>query len=399
MSGIPTHPGSDGQIACIDLVKVVAAQLIVWHHLVLYGPLPRAARPQAESLFGWLERDGRLAVYAFLVIGGYLGASALIPHPARPRAARESGGFVAQVWARYCRLAPTYLVALGCALAAASLARRWMSDVDTPAAPALADVLAHVVLLHALLDVPALSAGVWYVAADLMLFALLAAIAWVGRIVATWIGPAPGATVIVASVVMLTLVGWGVCSRIESLDDWPIYFFGAYGLGVLARWSRLEHTEPGQNGDDPGDGDRWTWIATLLALGAIAVWPETRPQALVAVAVAVLLAGLPRALPSPDRPAAPRRAWQRCARRWLNAASQRSYALFLIHYPVSLVAGAFFTQWLAGQGVRSSEGASVSAGALIGVVLTWGVCLVAADLLYRLVKGVRLTRTRTAVAA
>ena len=397
MSGIPSHPGSDGPLASIDLVKVVAAQCIVWHHLVLYGPLSRAARPQAEGLFGWLERDGRIAVYVFLVIGGFLSASALMPHPSRSRGAGDLAALLAQIWARYRRLAPTYLVALGCALAAASFARRWMSDGDTPGVPTIADVLAHVVLLHSLLDIPALSAGVWYVAADLLLFALLAAIAWTGRLVSSWIGPGPGETVIVASVVMLTLVGWGVCSRIETLDDWPIYFFGAYGLGIVARWSRPGPLDQASCRDEAVDTDRWSWIATVLALGAIAVWPETRPQAFVAVAVALLLAGWPRAVPAQDGPASLPRL-KRSALRWLSAASQRSYALFLIHYPVSLVAGALFAQWLGSQGPGSSAGESVSAVALAGLIVTWLACNVAAELLYRLVEGLRLARRSPVVA-
>ena len=355
MSGISPQPGRDGQIVAIDLVKVIAAQVIVWHHLVIYGPLARAARPHAEDLMAWLERDGRAAVYAFLVIGGFLGASALMPHPTRARGATGPGAFVAQVWGRYRRLAPTYLLALLVAMVAAAFARHAMNDADTPAAPGIDDVLAHVFLLQSLLDMPALSAGVWYVAADLLLFTLLAAIAWSGRAVASRTDAGRGAGVVAAAVVALALLGWAVCGRIEALDDWPVYFFGAYGLGVIVRWSWAEQA----------GSDRWAWVATALAIAAVALWSQARPQTI--------------------------------ARRWLKAASQRSYALFLIHYPVSLVAGALFTGWLAGQGGRAALGSGISVAAAAGLFLTWVACNLASDLLYRLVERSVARHPRTAL--
>ena len=386
MSGISPQPGRDGQIVAIDLVKVIAAQVIVWHHLVIYGPLARAARPHAEDLMAWLERDGRAAVYAFLVIGGFLGASALMPHPTRARGATGPGAFVAQVWGRYRRLAPTYLLALLVAMVAAAFARHAMNDADTPAAPGIDDVLAHVFLLQSLLDMPALSAGVWYVAADLLLFTLLAAIAWSGRAVASRTDAGRGAGVVAAAVVALALLGWAVCGRIEALDDWPVYFFGAYGLGVIVRWSWAEQA----------GSDRWAWVATALAIAAVALWSQARPQTFVAVAVALLLAGLPRWFPAEGRqPPATR--WQTIARRWLKAASQRSYALFLIHYPVSLVAGALFTGWLAGQGGRAALGSGISVAAAAGLFLTWVACNLASDLLYRLVERSVARHPRTAL--
>ena len=394
MSGIPVHPRSESQVVTIDLFKAIAAQVIVWHHLVLYGPLARAARPQAEGLIAWLQRDGPAAVYAFLVIGGFLAASVLLPEPTPTRGPVGPVAYLSQVWARYRRLAPPYLVALVCAIAAAAFARQGMIDPDTPAAPALEDLLAHVLLLQSLLDVPALSAGVWYVAADLLLFSLLAAIAWAGRAIAGRVGPRRGATVVIGLVLMLALLGWAFWCRIPALDDWPIYFFGAYGLGVIARWSRSERFDPGRFPASHGDAARWGWIATVLALGAIALWPEIRPRAFVAVVVAVVLAGLPR------------RGWDRASssvaapsglsliRRGLKAASRRSYALFLIHYPVSLVAGTLFANWVAGQGASARQGGGIGGAALIGLVLTWVACLLASDLLYRLVERAGSARRR-----
>ena len=73
-------------------------------------------------------------------------------------------------------------------------------------------------------------------------------------------------------------------------------------------------------------------------------------------------------------------------RRGLKAASQRSYALFLIHYPVSLVAGVLFANWAADRGPSAVGGSTVSVAAVVGLVLTWLTCLLASDLLYRFVE-------------
>ena len=53
----------------------------------------------------------------------------------------------------------------------AAMARLWLADDAIPAAPTFTQVLAHVLLLHGVVDVPAPSAGVWYVAIDLQLYA------------------------------------------------------------------------------------------------------------------------------------------------------------------------------------------------------------------------------------
>ena len=398
MSGVLVPPRSEGQLLAIDLLKVVAAQVIVWHHLVLYGPLARAARPQAEGLIDWLQRDGPAAVYAFLVIGGFLAALTLLPEPTPLRGPSGPGAYLALVWARYRRLAPPYLAALVCAIAAAAFARRGMMDPDTPAAPAAEDLLAHVFLLQSLLDVPALSAGVWYVAADLLLFSLLAAIAWAGRAAAGRVGAQRAAILVAGLVILLALSGWAIWCRIPALDDWPIYFFGAYGLGVIARWSRSERFDPARFPTGQDDAARWGWIAVMLALGAVALWPEVRPQAFVAVVVAVGLAGLPRRgrvrAPAP----AAARAWFPPIRRGLQAASRRSYALFLIHYPVSLVAGTLFANWVVDQGGSAGQG-SIGVAALVGLVLTWAACLLASDLLYRFVERAGSARRRALLPA
>ena len=158
---VTTHSVLAGRLPAIDLLKVLASQAIVWHHLVLYGPMARTARPVAEPWIDWLADHGRAAVYAFLVIAGYLAAGALLPRPGQPARIAGPAGGLQIVLRRYRRLAPPYLVAVGLAVAVAAFARWAMTDPDTPLAPGAGQLIAHALLLHDLLGYPALSAGVW----------------------------------------------------------------------------------------------------------------------------------------------------------------------------------------------------------------------------------------------
>ncbi len=65
-----------------------------------------------------------------------------------------------------------------------------MTIDSIPAAPHVAQFIAHLlVAFHNILDVDALSAGVWYIAIDLQLFALLVIVLWIAR--AAWAGASP----------------------------------------------------------------------------------------------------------------------------------------------------------------------------------------------------------------
>lgn len=68
-----------GQFGVINLLKAVAAQLIVLHHLAFYGRMADHARPLMPDLIDWLADDARIAVQVFLVIGGFLVAKSLGP--------------------------------------------------------------------------------------------------------------------------------------------------------------------------------------------------------------------------------------------------------------------------------------------------------------------------------
>ncbi|MFY7942592.1 MAG: acyltransferase family protein, partial [Burkholderiaceae bacterium] len=61
----------------VDAIKLMAAQIIVWHHLCAYGPLADAAAFVWPDLASLLYNKGRLAVQVFFVLAGYLAAQAL----------------------------------------------------------------------------------------------------------------------------------------------------------------------------------------------------------------------------------------------------------------------------------------------------------------------------------
>lgn len=313
--------------------KALASQLIVWHHLVHYGPLPDALRERLPALMRWLDTQALMAVQVFLVISGYLAARSLWPAPGEPRVSVRE--WPARVGRRCARLLPVYVLALLAAALAAAVARAWMVDEDTPAAPTLAQVLAHAALLQDVVDQPALSAGVWYVAIDLQLFALLAALAALaGAAMRPRAGGTAGLVLVVAGVAASLLV----FNLMPEGDMWAPYFFGAYGLGVLAAW---------------GERRRVVVTALLLALVGAALLLEWRDRiALAGVAALVLLW-------QPGRAALSRSALQPLAA-WL---AKVSYAVFLLHYPVSLLASAAAMRW-------APDDDAVHIAALVAVWLT-----------------------------
>ena len=156
-----------GRMPLIDALKGIAAQIILLHHLVSYGPLAESLGRQFPLATGLLFDYGRMVVQVFLVIAGFLAAKALAPE-LRPRPANP----VLLIWKRYLRLAPAFIAAMALAVAAAAVARQWTASDAVPAAPTLLQFLAHALMLHGVVDVPSLSAGVWYVAIDLQLYAL-----------------------------------------------------------------------------------------------------------------------------------------------------------------------------------------------------------------------------------
>lgn len=328
----------------VDVGKAVASQLIVLHHFALYGPMSDVASPLLGGLLVWLVDHARLAVQVFLVVGGYLAARSLLPQPgAEPT--RRGGSLLLTLGHRARRLLPPYVVALLAAVWCAWCARSLIDYPTIPEAPTLWQFTANLLMLQDVLEENALSAGVWYIAIDFQLYAMLALLcAWRAssavdaRRRGVW-------TALV--VVVMTAASLASFNLDRELDIWGIYFFGAYGLGIMAQWA----------GSGGSQARLWRWVLAGLIVLALAV--EWRSRIALAGAVALVLAlGAGRRIALPEalmRPVA-----------WL---SRISYTVFLLHYPVSLVVGAaFYRLW------PDSPGLNV-----LGLLVAWGLSLLAGD--------------------
>lgn len=323
----------------IDALKAVASQLIVLHHLSSYGPLSVTMREAFPGTMGWLFEYGRMAVQVFLVIGGFLAARAL---------SDQGQGLAVSpfglIWKRYLRLAIPYLAAIALAIIGAAVADNWLDDEAIPARATFSQWLAHVFLLQSLLGFDSLSAGVWYIAIDFQLFALMALLLWLGRV--RYIAPGLVLALAIASLFWF--------NRDTSWDNWAIYFFGSYGLGAAAWWAS-------------GRKQLSAWLGVIATITIAALIFDFRLRILLALGVALLL-GFSR-----------RGGWLETwpASKSLAFLGQISYSVFLVHFPICLLANAAFFQ----SGWTSPLAASTM------LLATWAVSMVVATLFYRWIES------------
>jgi len=326
----------------INLLKAVAAQLIVLHHLAFYGPMADHVRLILPDLIDWLAGSARIAVQVFLVIGGFLAAKSLAPS-AQPVMVDPLGA----VWRRYAKLAPPFIAATLIAAVASVLANQWMEHHSISAPATVSQIAAHAVLAHGVLGFPSLSAGAWYVAIDFQLYAMVVVILWLaarisGPVRRAWLVPS-----LVAIGSALSLLHFNLDS---DWDNWAPYFFGSYSLGLAAWWA--------------GDPRRKTRGAVLVqaaiflpALLALAVNFRSRLALAMMVACTLVIFGRTQFSDGGRLLAA------------VNALARTSYSVFLIHFPVCLLVNAAFTRFvppdpvLQGVGMLTAWGASLAAGA------------------------------------
>lgn len=303
--------------AVIDCTKGLACAAIVWHHLAFYGPMADVVEPLLPALIEWLDQDARMAVQLFLVLAGYLAAASLAP----TGLARHSQ-VLPQIARRFVRLVVPLAVALVLAVLISTLIRPWFDHASMSAAPSLFQLLAHALLLQGIVGEESLSAGVWYVSIDFQLFALTALLFAMSR----WFRIEPGSTASArptpgqAVVVLLAAASlWGF-NRDADFDNWAVYFFGAYGLGMMAFWA-VRAARP------------WAWSALMALLLGIALWLEWRTRIALAGATALALVAVMRSprLYSMSGPAR------------LQQLGQMSYSVFLVHFPVCLLVNAVVT--------------------------------------------------------
>jgi peptidoglycan/LPS O-acetylase OafA/YrhL len=344
------------QYCLIDGLKVLAAQIIVLHHCVSYGPLALAASLQLPNVSSIMFDYGRYAVQVFLVVAGYLAAQSVEKAIAIRHSNLSSFGaqLVMQLAIRrYLRLVGPYVVALLITMVCAALARQWSADEYIGQTETIAQVLAHLFLLQGVLGYESISAGVWYVAIDWQLFTALAVIYAVCQRQMVRIGVT--SILIVASLLYF--------NRHASFEDSFIYFIGAYGLGILAYWAGSLNTIQ-KSINHASVKKILIAITIILIVSALhSVW--LRNYLALGVAFLLLYAGN-RSYPHPQ-------SWLASAMQW---ASARAYCAFLIHFAFILLVNTA----LIALGVQSPA-VAVAAIGLVSV-LSW----IAANYLYRWVE-------------
>jgi len=337
------------QFGLINLLKAGAAQLIVLHHLAFYGPMSDHARALLPSLIDWLSNHARIAVQVFLVVGGFLAAKSLAPsgHAGYADPLRA-------VWRRYAKLAPAFLAATLVAAVASAWAARWMSHDSISAPATLAQLSAHALLLHGVLGFPSVSAGAWYVAIDFQLYALMVLALWVGGIVEgkrplAWLMP-----VAVAFGVTLSLLYFNLD---PEWDNWAPYFFGSYGLGVMAWWASDARRKPG-----------YAVLLMLMVLlpAVVGLALEFRSRIALAAVVACVLFLFGRV-----KTVSNGRGWT-----LINRLGKISYSVFLIHFPVCLLVNAAFMRFVPAEPELQA----------FGMLVAWGFSLAAGAVFYRWVE-------------
>jgi peptidoglycan/LPS O-acetylase OafA/YrhL len=331
----------------IDLLKVFASQIIVIHHLLLYTPMSPILQVEWPDLLGFIANEGRYVVQIFLVIGGFLAAQALFSLFDKDRAVA--------VWPlfkkRYLRLAKPFWVAIAVAVLLGWLGSKIAVHDEISSLPGFTQLLAHVFLLHDILGVEALSAGIWYVAIDLQLYAVLVLIAWASQKTGglKFLEPAHALLLLACAMGVASLLMW---NRNAEHDEWAWYFFGSYGLGVVAYWAQRE-------------GKVFFSSLLIACVLGIALWIEWRERLLLTGATALLLMNSARV----ERFVA---LIAQGPVRWLG---DISYSVFLIHYGVLVFASS----------VVIALGLTSVAEMLLAFVATWVVSVAAGWVLHRVV--------------
>ena len=325
----------------IDALKAICCLVIVSHHLAIYGPMSDIAYPLIPILMDGLRDYGRIAVQIFFVIAGFLSAAKLAPH-GLPLIVTP----LELIQQRYLRLIMPYFAALTLAIACAALAKVWINHESIPSTPNLFQLLTHALLLHDLLNQEALSAGIWYVAIDFQLYVLTILLLWFCK---QSDNPYLSSRILsLILVVTLTSASLFFFNRDSYWDETALYFFCAYGLGILIDWASISQ-------------HRIFWSIMLIALILAALAIDFRSRIAVAGSVMVILTVAQHYgfLESKYIPG------------YLSYLGRTSYSIFLVHFPISLIVNAAFFRFLPHQPIIHLFGMIIAIGASIvtGILL------------------------------
>jgi peptidoglycan/LPS O-acetylase OafA/YrhL len=351
----------------LDAIKAMGCLVIVLHHLSMYSPMFDRVLLLAPTEWAVLYNHGRLAVQAFLVVGGFLTAGQLLRAvPAQAQRLPRSFSVTGLLRKRFLRLATPLMAALTFTVLVTALVRPWFPHSSLSAAPTLWSMAVHMLLMQDVLGVQALSAGIWYVSIDFQLFSIAVLAVGLAGQLQRWQPQWKLRGLIVLLWFMLcafSLLWW---NRQVNMDVEGLYFFGSYGLGMLAYRVRLSRLT------------RKGW-GIIFVLGLFAFWLEPRLRMGLAWLLALLLAAWPQ--PGPDRSAPPMMGVHSAPSRWLQRGmafvAQKAYSIFLAHFAVSLIVSAiwFHAGW---------QAPWIN---LLGLVVSFSLSLFAGDVLYRQVES------------
>ena len=304
--------------AFIDNLKGVSCILIMLHHLAFYGPMSDVAMAVIPEVIDFLFVYGRMAVAVFLVIGGYLTGQKLF----------EQNVFANKsvfqlIWHKYQRLVIPYLAAIMLAIACSFLASQWMTHPSISATPEPEQLISHLFFLQNLLGYESLSAGLWYVAMDFQLFAVTAlALFFIDSVLPKHWSYQRTQIISVITIGLVTLASLFVFNLDDSYDTTFLYFYVAYGLGILA--ARIAQTQ-----------SKMFLLFLLLDFLLFALYLDFRGRVLIAGITAAALC------------LSYQSTWSQ-AKFWMNPIAKigrMSYSIFLVHFPISLVVSSIWVKF------------------------------------------------------
>jgi peptidoglycan/LPS O-acetylase OafA/YrhL len=329
----------------IDILKGFACQFIVLHHLAFYGPMSDATAQLWPQLVSWFSQDARWAVQVFLVVSGFLTAKAL----ASPSFLLHSPQHY--ILKRYGHIVLPYVASLGLAWVCTQVAAEWLVHDSIPSPVSFWGFLAHASLLHGVLGVDSMSAGVWYVAIDFQLYALSVLLMWV---CVRWRRTATRSRHFLSAwqLWLVCVAGLGLLSLLyfnlhPQWDDWALYFWGSYALGCLAYAVSRENRRH----------VAFRWLIILMVCAGLALATQFRERLVLAALVATGLAiGMRQDVQHriPNLPA-------------IQALGRMSYSIFLVNFPVSLVVNAVFQRFISHDAISQTIGVAL-AGLLCNAV-------------------------------
>jgi peptidoglycan/LPS O-acetylase OafA/YrhL len=329
----------------INLLKALAAQVIVFHHFTLYGPLAKTFALATPNIAWFFYEYGLHAVQVFFVIAGFL-AGGTLNHQVT-----NSGQLVQVAWRRYKRLLVPLSLALVVVIGISALARLFTDDPIVPAAPTIGQFISHLLFLQGILQQPSLTVGVWYIGIDFQLYVLTALFALVANRIQT-----PNMFTLLTTATCFASILW-FRSLSDYWDEYAVWFFFAYGYGVLVSQQRSNSKEFA-----PQVIVLIALFVTSLFLYAAFVhsndWRFVTALAtgLVLLAKPVLDAQLAKA---PSK-----------VKQLIETQGQRSFALFLMHFPASLLVNAGLDYWQLGNAVAGVAGVLIGwIGAMVFAVI------------------------------